>query len=234
MTTPTDTRVSSAREYIAGVSRCLEGVSLEQIAEVISYLEQAYLQERQVFIIGNGGSASTASHMACDLNKNIMPVATHTTSRRFRAIALTDNIAWITALGNDLGYESVFAEQLRNLVQQDDLLVVISGSGNSRNIIEGVRVARSLGAKAVGLLGFDGGAVQELLDACVVVSSTNYGFIEDVHMILDHLLTTYFRTLAHEVAEAPPRGNQELALEVGTSLAVVVLPTPTASAAAFP
>jgi len=202
-------RMEFAREYLEGLKKCLDALSLEQVAEVIGYLEEAHREGRQVFIIGNGGSAATASHMACDLGKNILPREGRETTRRFRVMALTDNVPWITALANDLGYEHIFAEQLKNLVQEGDLVIVISGSGNSPNIVEGVRVARALGAKVVGILGFDGGKVREIVDACVIVGNENYGYIEDVHMSLDHLFTAYFRTLlAREMAGGKPKVSE--------------------------
>jgi len=191
----TNRRIESASEYLEGLKKCLNTLSLEQIAEVIGYLEQAYREQKQVFIIGNGGSAATASHMACDLGKNIVPKDAGEHTLRFRVVALSDNVPWMTALANDLGYEYVFSEQLKNLAQEGDLVIAISGSGNSPNIVEGVRVARALGAKVVGILGFDGGIVCEMVDAYVLVQNDHYGYIEDTHMVLDHLFTDYFKAL---------------------------------------
>ena len=144
--------VEFARDYLEGLKKCLDVLSLRQVEEVVGYLEDAYREEKQVFIIGNGGSAATASHMACDLGKNVLPKEARETVRRFRVMALTDNVPWMTALANDLGYEHIFSEQLRNLLQAGDLVIAISGSGNSPNIVEGVRLARALGAKVVGIL----------------------------------------------------------------------------------
>ena len=193
-----DQRTRVAGEYLGGLKDCLDALSLEEVAGVLGYLEEAYREARHVFIIGNGGSAATASHMACDLGKNILPPGGSPMVQRFRVMALTDNVPWMTALANDLGYECIFSEQLKNLLRAGDLVIAISGSGNSPNIVQGVRMARALGAKVVGILGFDGGKVRELVDACVVVRSENYGHVEDVHMALDHLFTAYFRTLLAE------------------------------------
>ena len=186
-------RIVFAREYLGGLKECLDALSLEQVAEVIGYLEEAYLEGKQVFIIGNGGSAATASHMACDLGKNILSKAASPTARRFRVMALTDNMPWITALANDLGYESVFAEQLKNLVQSGDLVIAISGSGNSPNIIEGLRVAKALGAETIGILGSDGGKAKTMVGLRVIVNAADYSYIEDAHMVLNHLVTAWFR-----------------------------------------
>lgn len=181
-----------AGEYIEGLKQCLDALLLEEVAEVIHCLEEAYREGKQVFIIGNGGSAATASHMACDLGNMTLPEGGYA-EPRFRVTALTDNVPWITALANDWGYEHIFSEQLKNLLRKGDLVIAISGSGRSANIIEGIRVAKALGAKVLGILGFDGGKAKEMVDASVIVRSEHYGYIEDVHMVLDHLITAYFR-----------------------------------------
>lgn len=181
------------QEYRSGLKAVLDSLESDDIHGFIAYIQEAYEEGRQVFIVGNGGSASTASHMACDLAKSVLGKQIDSRTRRFRAIALTDNMALLTAWGNDVSYEQVFAEQLRNLANGGDVLVVITGSGNSPNVVEAVRAGRELGLKSVGLLGFDGGAVRDLLDYAVVVPSDNYGYIEDAHMILNHLMTEYFK-----------------------------------------
>lgn len=188
-----DPRVKFAREYLAGLDSCLKALPLEQVAELIIYLEEAYCRGKHVFIIGNGGSAALASHMACDLGKTVLSTESQAKVRRFRVMSLTDNVSWITALGNDLGYEHVFSEQLRNLANPGDLVIAITGSGNSPNIIEAVKTAKEMGVKVVGILGFDGGRVKDLVDACIIVLSNHYGYIEDVHTMLDHLITAYFK-----------------------------------------
>ena len=120
-------------------------------------------------------------------------------------MALTDNVPWMTALANDLGYEHIFSEQLKNLVQKGDVLIAISGSGNSPNIVKGVQAAKALGATVVGILGFDGGKVKDLVDTSVLIRSDNYGYVEDLHMVLDHLITAYFREVVNgEKREAEP------------------------------
>jgi len=181
------------QEYRDGVKAALDSLADDDIHDFIAYFQSAYEAGQQVFIIGNGGSAATASHMACDLAKSVLGRANQPQTPRFRAIALTDNMPLVTAWGNDASYELVFAEQLRNLANSGDLLVVITGSGNSTNIVEAVRAARELGVTAIGLLGFEGGAVRALLDHSVIVPSNNYGYIEDAHMILNHLVTEYFK-----------------------------------------
>lgn len=183
--------IDYARDYVQGLQQCLDALDLDEVAEVIGYIEQAYSQGKQVFIIGNGGSAGAATHMAADLSKNILPERDPDGAPRLKALSLADNVAWITALANDIGYEHIFSEQLKNLVQEGDLVIAISGSGNSPNILEGMRAARRAGAKVVALLGFDGGTAKELSDAYVLVCSHRYGHVEDLHMMLIHLITGY-------------------------------------------
>jgi D-sedoheptulose 7-phosphate isomerase len=182
-------------EYLSGLKAVVDSLPAEDVQAVIGDLYTAHEQGRQVFIAGNGGSAATASHMACDLAKTVLGKSIEAHAKRFRIIALTDNVPLITAWGNDVSYETVFSEQLRNLATSGDLLIVITGSGNSPNIVEAVKAAKELGLQSTGLLGFDGGIVKELLDDCVIVNSNNYGHIEDAHMILTHLITEYFKKI---------------------------------------
>jgi D-sedoheptulose 7-phosphate isomerase len=197
MTIPNESKLAQrtdfARQYIAGLKKCLDLLSLDQIAQVVGYLEAAISSGSRIFIIGNGGSAATASHMACDLGKNTFKERYTDPENRFQVMALTDNTPWITALANDLGYDHIFSEQLKNLVTGGDLVIAISGSGNSKNILEGINIAKELGAKVVGLLGFDGGKAKEMVDAYILVESDQYGYVEDIHMVLDHLLTSFFQ-----------------------------------------
>ena len=176
----------------------LEALPVDEIEKVIGLLHEAYEQGKQVFIIGNGGSAATASHMACDLAKTTLGKPPHELPRRFRVIALTDNVPLITAWSNDAHYQLIFAEQLRNLASPGDLLIAITGSGNSPNIVEAVKAAQELGVKSAGLLGFDGGVVRELLDEAIVIESDNYGYIEDLPLILNHLITRFFTQVVAE------------------------------------
>lgn len=192
-----------AREYLAGLRAVMDRIDVTQVAAFVGELERAYREDRQVFIIGNGGSASTASHMACDLGKTILGGTPDPARRRFRVLSLTDNVALITAIANDLGYEHVFTEQLAQFARAGDLLVAITGSGNSPNIVHAVRRARTLGLRTTGLLGFDGGAVRPLLDSWVLVPDFSYGFVEDLHMVLDHLVTAYFTRLLLALPDRP-------------------------------
>ena len=181
-----------ARDYFARLKAVMDRVDLGQVAVFVAELERAYREDRQIFIVGNGGSAATASHMACDLAKTVLGQQPDPTTRRFRVMALTDNVPLITAIANDVGYEHVFTEQLARFACRGDVLVVITGSGNSPNVVNAVRMARERGLRTAGLLGFDGGQVLPLLDTPLLIPDFSYGFVEDLHMVLDHLTTAYF------------------------------------------
>lgn len=186
---------SLADEYIGRLHQALDELSRPGLEELAVILARAYHHGKQVFTVGNGGSSSTASHMAADLAKNTIGP----NMKRFRITSLNENAAILTALANDIGYEDVFSEQLTSLIQAGDVLIVVSASGNSPNIIKAMRYARSLSATVVGLLGFDGGAAAEIADLSIVVPSTSYGIVEDIHLVINHVLVEYFkRALAEE------------------------------------
>ena len=169
--------VKRAREVLAG----LDAAEVESVAKI---LKSAYDDGRNIFIMGNGGSGSTASHFACDMNKG----ACFHAEKKFRVIALTDNMATILALGNDAGYESVFVEQLKNFACKGDVVIGISGSGNSENVLRAIAHAKSLGCTTVGLVGFDGGKLKPLVDCCVHVRSNDMQIVEDLHLMVGHIL----------------------------------------------
>lgn len=177
------------RDYLHRLTSTLESISAESIEGLSEMLYRAYTDGKQVFTLGNGGSASTASHMAADLAKNTIGP----NMRRFRIMSLNDNVPMLTALSNDLGYENVFAEQLQNLIQPGDVLIVLSGSGNSPNVVKAMEYARSQSAEVAALLGFGGGRAAELADISVVVDSDDYGVVEDAHLVINHILVEYFR-----------------------------------------
>lgn len=181
-----------ARDYFTGLKAVIDRVDITQVCVFLSELERAYNEDRQIFIVGNGGSAGTASHMACDLAKTVLGKKPDRKKRRFRVMSMTDNVPLITALGNDFGYEHVFTEQLILFARRGDLLVVITGSGNSSNIINAIKMAREKGMRTAGMLGFDGGQALPLIDSPVLIPDFSYGFVEDLHMVLDHLATAYF------------------------------------------
>src|SRR6266516_1140552 len=184
-------------QYLQDLQAAIDAVPRDRLAAMGEMLFRAYRNGKQVFTVGNGGSASTASHMAADLGKNTIGP----NMRRFRIISLNDNTAFVTSLANDLGYESIFSEQIVNLIRAGDLLVAISASGNSPNVLRAMHYARDQSAAVLGILGFDGGQAVELADLAVVVPVSHYGVVEDVHLIINHILVESFKV---RLAEAAP------------------------------
>ena len=176
-------------QYLTEVQQVLDRIPLNALEEAIDVLLSAAYVGSTIFIMGNGGSAATASHFACDLAKGaIVPGGP-----RFRAIALTDNVPLMTAWSNDVAYEDIFAEQLRNLIGRGDVVVAFSGSGNSPNVLRAVALARQQGGITIGFSGFDGGQLSRVVDVPVVVPCHCMEQIEDVHLVLCHLMTTALR-----------------------------------------
>jgi D-sedoheptulose 7-phosphate isomerase len=167
----------------------VESLDVSAVEQAIQAIIGAFDNKRTVFTCGNGGSATTASHMAADLGKNsAMPG-----KERLRVIGLADNMSWFSALGNDLGYENVFVEQLANFVQSGDVLIAISASGNSPNVVKAAEYARAHGAKVIGLVGFKGGKLKEIADISVHSRIEDYGPVEDCHLMLDHIFVEALR-----------------------------------------
>jgi D-sedoheptulose 7-phosphate isomerase len=175
--------VLEAKQYFDELQNVAGNVSLDGIDQIADALVKVHEAERTLYLFGNGGSAALASHFACDLGKG---TASCNGGRRFRALALTDNIPTLTAWANDSGYEDVFSEQLRCFVQPQDIAFGISGSGNSKNVLNALQVARDAGAKTVGISGFQGGEMKSLCDICVIVPSNNMQIVEDLHLVITH------------------------------------------------
>ncbi|MFL7893008.1 MAG: SIS domain-containing protein [Anaerolineales bacterium] len=178
--------------YIDELKGTLDQLSEEVIEQVLDSLHQARLANRQVFILGNGGSASTASHFVCDLGKNTRVQGTP----NFRVMGLTDNMALFSALANDEGYENVFAQQLGNYLQADDVVIGISTSGNSPNVVNAIQYANSLGAKTIAFTGFTSGKLGSMVDIDLHVPSHSIEQVEDIHLVLEHLITKALREKA--------------------------------------
>jgi len=172
------------KKYIDELQTCLDEITGSRIEEIVNTIMECWCNGRRVFILGNGGSAATASHFACDLSKN----GSTGQSTRLKVISISDNMSLITAVANDIGYPAVFREQLANLMEAGDTVICISASGNSPNVIEAARYARDNGAGIIGLIGFGGGLLNEIAGRAVVLTSTDYEQVEDTHMILCHLI----------------------------------------------
>ncbi len=177
------------RSYIVQLQSTLDLLSLEDISATVSILYEARLANRQVFIMGNGGSASTATHFVCDLAKNTRKPGWPD----FRVLGLSDNMALVSAYANDEGYENVFARQLASFVQSGDVVIGISTSGKSANVLEAVKLANERGATTIGFTGFDGGELASLANLNVHVPSDCIEQVEDVHLMLEHLICTVLR-----------------------------------------
>ena len=175
--------------YLTDVNATLARLPIGAITQVIDVLEETRERGKSVFVFGNGGSAATASHFACDLAKGAICFG----KPRLKAFALTDHIPLLSAWANDSAYEHIFAEQLENFIQAGDIVIGISGSGNSANVLNGVRVAKNKGGITIGFIGFNGGKLKELVDIPVVVPIHNMEQAEDIHLLLGHIITTCLR-----------------------------------------
>src|SRR3989344_8683649 len=174
-------------KYIDDLKFALEKLPHEKIEEAIEIILKAFKKDRKIFIMGNGGSASNASHMACDFSKGTLRRVYDENEKRIRVISLTDNVAIMTAFANDLSYEDIFIQQLRNLVDEGDVVIALSGSGNSTNVIKAIQYAKRCKAKTIGFLGFKtGGKLAKLVDVALIAKSDHYGPCEDIQLILDH------------------------------------------------
>ena len=181
-----------SKSYIDYLSSVLNNISLTDIEKFVEVLLEARERESSIFFIGNGGSAATASHFANDI-----AIGTRTYEKPFRAISLCDNQAVITAIANDDGYEKIFSQQLQVLLKKQDVVVAISASGNSPNLIQAIDTSKKMGAITVGISAFDGGKMKEMVDVSLHVPTEKgeYGPAEDAHMVLDHLVSNYLMRL---------------------------------------
>ncbi len=180
--------MSFPSEYKTELLKALDTVDLGLVNQAIELFKEARANGRHVFVCGNGGSASTASHFACDVVKG----ASYNRGQRFRIMALTDQLATITAYANDVSYDCVFVEQLRNFAQPGDLVMGISGSGNSPNVIRALEYANSIGCRTIALTGRDGGKLAPLAELSIHVEAPHMGRIEDAHMMVCHMIGYYF------------------------------------------
>lgn len=177
------------RKYISDLHQTLDLIPMTAIQEMVDVLVRARLHDHQVFVMGNGGSATTASHFVCDLAKNTRVSGLP----HFRVIGLTDNVASITAYANDEGYEMVFSQQLAGLVREDDVVIAISASGNSPNVLKAVELANMANAFTIGLTGFNGGKLGGMVKLHVHVPSNRIEQVEDIHLMIEHMVISTIR-----------------------------------------
>ena len=175
--------------YVTTLQETINQLPKQEIVRVMELLHSARLAGRQIFIMGNGGSASTATHFVCDLAKNTRKEGWP----HYKVIGLSDNMALFSAYANDEGYENVFAQQLANLVMPEDIVIAISASGNSKNVLNGVSLAKSANAVTIGFTGFDGGKLCSMVDINIHVNSNIIEHVEDIHLILEHMIVKALR-----------------------------------------
>ena len=174
--------------YRDAQQKATQGIPTDAVARLIDRLRRALAEDRQIFVFGNGGSAANSSHFATDLGKG----SSDKIGKRFRIVCLNDNMSWITALGNDYAYEDVYVRQLMNYARPGDLLLVMSVSGNSPNIVKAVQWAKEHGVFTAALVGAKRGRLAELADEPIVIPSDHYGRVEDAHMTICHMLCYAF------------------------------------------
>lgn len=171
-------------EYLEMEKKTIESLNREELLSVVNAFLDVYEKEGTIYVFGNGGSASTASHMANDYNKGLNEFL----DKKFRFVCLNDNVATLMSIANDISYEEVFRMQLRGKLEEKDLVVGISGSGNSMNVINAISYAKEMGVKTVGLCGYEGGKLKALSDVVLHVKLNNMQIVEDIHLIFNHLL----------------------------------------------
>ena len=176
------------QSYRSQLVDAISSLDLSTVEKAIFWLGEARKNNRHIFVCGNGGSASTASHFTCDILKG----ASFERDRRFRILALTDSLPTLTAYSNDVCYDCVFEEQLKNFAQKDDVVMAISASGNSPNVIRAVEYGNSIGCRTIALTGRDGGKLGELAQLNIQVRAEHMGRIEDTHLIVCHMIAYHF------------------------------------------
>ena len=180
--------MSYPKQYKAALLEAIERIDTNRVEQAIEWFRQARDGSKHIFVCGNGGSASTASHFTCDIVKG----ASYNRETRFRIMALTDSPATLSAYSNDVGYECVFVEQLKNFAQPGDLVMCISGSGNSPNVTRAMEYANSIGCRTIAMTGRDGGKLGAMANLNIHVPNPHMGRIEDGHHVVCHMICYYF------------------------------------------
>jgi D-sedoheptulose 7-phosphate isomerase len=180
--------MSYTEQYRQLLFQTLSSIDLKAVDQAIEWFRQARDEGRQIFVCGNGGSAATASHFATDMVKG----ASYGRPVRFRILALTDSVSTLTAYANDVSYEAVFVEQLKNFARPGDLVMGISGSGNSPNVLRAIEYANSIGCRTLALTGRDGGRLAPLAQLTIHVPEPHMGRIEDAHLVVCHMIAYRF------------------------------------------
>lgn len=172
------------RQYIEMEKQILDCLPIDEISKVMNVLENARLSRKRIFICGNGGSASTAAHLECDFNKGI----SYEQDIKYDIECLSDNVPMMMAIANDIGYDDIFVIPLKNKLKQGDIVIGISGSGNSKNVVKAFEYANELGAETIAFTGYSGGKLKEMAKYNIHVSLDNMQIVEDMHLILNHMM----------------------------------------------
>ena len=176
--------ISFSQSYLRELKDLLDIFPHEQFEDVVECLMDAYEKHRMIFVMGNGGSGATASHFACDINKGTCL----SLNKKFRVSCLNDNISAVLAYANDLSFEDIFVEQMKNFFRPGDIVIGISGSGNSANVLKAINYASENGGRTIGFCGYEGGKLGEMVELPLIIKSKDMQKIEDLHMIIVHML----------------------------------------------
>jgi D-sedoheptulose 7-phosphate isomerase len=188
-----------AVKYLARLRHVMDAFDLETFDKTVQMILDAYEHQSHIFIMGNGGSGATASHLACDINKGCC----NDLDKKFKMLCLNDNIPTMLALANDISYEAVFEEQIKNFFNAGDVVIGISGSGNSENVLRAIGYAAANGGKTIGWSGFGGGKLAAMVDLAFVVKSDDMQQVEDAHMVVAHMIMQSVNAALHQGADTP-------------------------------
>ena len=188
-------KVMFSKGYSDYLITLLNNLDHESISTCIDYMEESRINNNTIFVIGNGGSSSTASHVGNDFGLAVIKKTKKSNFKSYRVLALTDNASVISAIGNDSGYENIFLDQLKVHYRDGDKLIVISASGNSPNLINASEWFKEQGGKVIGWLGFDGGKLKNIVDLPIVINTPHgeYAPVEDLHLIINHIIVTWMQ-----------------------------------------
>ena len=184
MKTKAEEFTGQVQDYMDSLKRTLDSLNMEEFNNILGILKDAYHNEKTIFIMGNGGSAATASHIVCDLNKGV----SYTRKKKFKMICLNDNIPTLMAYANDASYDDIFVEQLKNFLKPGDIVIGISGSGNSRNVLKAIEYANANDGVSIGLCGYNGGKLKQSAHHFIHVNINDMQIVEDIHLIIGHIM----------------------------------------------
>ncbi len=190
---------SEIDRYKNRLQQALNSVKTDEVIKMLNVIRRAYIEEQTIFIMGNGGSAATASHIACDLNKGV----SHGLQKKFKVVCLNDNIPTMLATANDISYAEIFIEPLKNFLKPGDVVIGISGSGNSKNILKAIGYANKNSGITIGLCGFDGGKLKQTASHSIHIRVNDMQITEDIHSIIGHLMMQIFEKSLKEIQKKP-------------------------------